>query len=75
MIGVSIKKRLKNHPLKNHPKIFHELKVQKGLSIHAKREVYIVGICNSPKHSNYTNENNSNVLDRLSEQLFHLILF
>ena len=26
--------------------------------IHADREVYLTGIYNSPKHSNYTKENN-----------------
>ena len=37
--------------------------------LHADREVYLAGIYNSPKHSNYTKENNCNVTDILREQL------
>ena len=40
------------------------VKIAKGCT-HADREVYLAGIYNSPKHSNYTKENISNVIDVL----------
>ena len=36
---------------------------------HAYREVYLAGIYNSPNHSNYTKENNCNVIDIIRERL------
>ena len=36
---------------------------------HADREVYLAGIYNSPNHSNYTKENNCNVIDIIRERL------
>ena len=43
-------------------------KIKKGY-VHAGTEVYLAGVYNSPKHSNYTKENNCNVRDILREQL------
>ena len=44
------------------------VKIGKGF-LHADMEVYLAGVYNSPKHSNYTKENNYNVIDILREQL------
>ena len=44
------------------------VKISKGF-IHATKEVYIAGIYNSPKYSNYTKEKICNVIDVLKEQL------
>ena len=44
------------------------VKIAKGY-LHADKDVYLAGVYNSPKHSNYTKENNCNVIDILREQL------
>ena len=54
--------------MKNDLKIFYGLKSQKFF-LHAYREVYLAGVYDSSKHSNYTKENNCNVIDILREQL------
>ena len=43
------------------------VKITKGY-IHADRKVYLAEVYNSPKHLNYTKENNCNVIDILGEQ-------
>ena len=44
------------------------VKITKGF-LHADREIFLAGVYNSPKHSNYTKEKNCNVIDILREQL------
>ena len=69
-IVVYYKKELKNN-LTFFEKSFENIlwvKIAKGY-LHTDREVYLAAVYNSPKHSNYTKENNCNVLDILREQL------
>ena len=69
-ILVYYKKELKNNLtfLEKSSENILLVKIAKGY-LHTDREVYLAGVYNSPKHSNYTKENNCNVVDILREQL------
>ena len=70
-ILVYYKKEYKNilsFPFKNSSENILWIKIAKGF-VHASKEVYVAGVYNSPKYSNYTKENNCNIIEILTEQL------